>query len=139
MGTTKSQLQQLAQERLDAAQALLEASVWSSAYYLAGYAVELSLKASIAGKFRSDEIPDKKFVNDIHTHDLRILLKLSGLEQRFQADTRLNPALQDNWVMTSDWRETSRYEMKTRAEAQDLVSAIGDPVNGVFAWLKKHW
>jgi HEPN domain-containing protein len=139
--TAKNQLQQLADERLEAARALLSAPApcWSSSYYLAGYAVELALKACIAGQFQSHEIPDKKFVNDIYTHDLQALLRLAGLDALLKRDAKTSPDLLDNWATVSDWRETSRYELNTEHEASELVQAIGDPVNGVLRWLKKHW
>ncbi|MSU78452.1 MAG: HEPN domain-containing protein [Gemmataceae bacterium] len=44
----RTQLQQLAQERVRDADSLLKAGQWSGAYYLAGYAVECGLKACIA-------------------------------------------------------------------------------------------
>lgn len=143
MGTTisKIQAQQLAEERLAAARVLLigPAPCWSSAYYLAGYTVELALKACIAGQFRSDEIPDKKLVNDIYTHDLKVLLNRSQLDRQLKEDVKRCPDLLENWATVSDWRETSRYELKTEHEAKDLVQAIDEPLNGVFTWLKKHW
>lgn len=143
MGTSKSQLQQLAQERLDAADKLLDQALWSSAYYLSGYAVELALKACIAGQFRADEIPDKNFVNSIHTHHLQTLSMLAGFTQLNPKKGETPPpdlqVLLDNWATVSDWRETSRYEKKTEQEARALVGAIGDSEDGVFQWLKKHW
>jgi len=44
----RTQLQQLAEERVRDAEALLKAGQWSGAYYLAGFAVEFGLKACIA-------------------------------------------------------------------------------------------
>jgi hypothetical protein len=41
----KSELELLAQEKLDDAAALIAGNRWSSGYYLAGYSVELALKA----------------------------------------------------------------------------------------------
>ena len=65
---TRHDLQQLARLRLDDALFLQQVGRSSSAYYLAGYAVELALKACIAKLFQPDVIPDRAFVNAIYTH-----------------------------------------------------------------------
>jgi HEPN domain-containing protein len=67
---TRHHLQHLAETRLIEATVLLERRHSSGAYYLAGYAAELGLKAIVAGKFRGDEIPDKSFVNSVYTRIL---------------------------------------------------------------------
>ncbi len=59
---SKADLETLAKLRLDDAEFLLAASKYSSVYYLAGYAVELALKASIAKLFLPLTIPDKGLV-----------------------------------------------------------------------------
>jgi hypothetical protein len=57
----RTQLQQLAEERVRDAEALLNAGQWSGAYYLAGYAVEFALKACIAKLTNQHDFPDKDF------------------------------------------------------------------------------
>ena len=42
---TRIEFQLLAEQRLDEAKALLDLGKWGGAYYLAGYVVELALKA----------------------------------------------------------------------------------------------
>ncbi len=49
---TKADLEALAETRLEDSIFLLQAGRSSSAYYLAGYAVELALKACIAKSFQ---------------------------------------------------------------------------------------
>ena len=44
---TRAEFQQLAEQRLLEAKALLDQGKWDGAYYLAGYAVELALKACV--------------------------------------------------------------------------------------------
>lgn len=77
---TKAVLEQLAKTRLAETECLLRAGHFSGAYYLSGYAVELGLKACIADAFQPRSIPDKRFVIDIYTHNLRDLVILAGLE-----------------------------------------------------------
>ncbi len=55
----RSSLQNLANERIKDAEALLMAGRWSGAYYLAGYAVECALKACFAKKTREYDFPQK--------------------------------------------------------------------------------
>lgn len=65
---TKTDLETLAQVRLDDSLFLLQAGRSSSAYYLAGYAVELALKACISKLIQTNVIPEKAFINAIYTH-----------------------------------------------------------------------
>jgi HEPN domain-containing protein len=73
-------LQRLTRIRLREARVLLNNRYYEGAYYLLGYAVECAFKSCIARQTRRHDFPDKNFVNDIYTHDLNKLLRLSGLE-----------------------------------------------------------
>lgn len=55
-------LKVLADLRLKEAEELLRVRMWSGAYYLSGYAVELALKAAATKSFRPHHMPDKAFV-----------------------------------------------------------------------------
>ena len=136
---TRSELQALAQTRLDDAQYLLAAGRTSSAYYLAGYALELALKACIARAFQPDTIPDKAFVLETYTHDLQKLLGTAGLRVQFNADAIVDPQLAKAWSIAVQWNEASRYSVWDAAVAGELINAIADPKSGVFQWLKNHW
>lgn len=132
---TKADLQALAETRLQDAIFLLQNGRASSAYYLAGYAVELALKACVAKVFRTDVIPDKAFVNEIYTHNLEKLLGTAGLSHAFSIDAQLAAA----WGIASKWTESSRYLLWDNISAGNLVQAIGNNQHGVFQWVKKHW
>jgi hypothetical protein len=136
---TKDDLETLAQTRLEDSIFLLQAGRSSSAYYLAGYAVELAIKAYIAKSFQPNTIPDKAFVLEIYQHSLEKLLSIAGLLPAFTLDSSANPSLAASWGIASKWTETSRYLLWDAISAASLVSAIGDPRNGVFQWVKKHW
>ncbi len=136
---TKKDLENLAQIRLTDAQLLLKAGSVSSAYYLAGYAVELSLKAYISKQIRSDVIPDKVLIDSIYNHDLKKLLGVAGLRQEFEADRKSNKELDTNWGTVAKWNSQSRYQIWDVFEASALVEAVGDPINGIFVWVKKYW
>ena len=136
---TKGDLQRLAEVRLEDAIFLQNHNKPSSAYYLAGYAVELGLKACIAKLFQSDAIPDKSFVNTIYTHKLETLMNASGLMPQLQAQIKADSIFGSYWGVVSKWTETSRYEFWDPVSATSLLQAIIDPDHGVFPWLKKHW
>ncbi|MDO9249509.1 MAG: hypothetical protein Q7U11_23860, partial [Phenylobacterium sp.] len=69
----------MAQTKLDDALLLLAHKRYSNAYYLAGYAIEIALKACISRQITADVIPDKAFINAIHTHQLKDLVGVAGL------------------------------------------------------------
>src|SRR5437016_14595636 len=100
---SKADLEALASARLQDAVLLLQNGRSSSAYYLAGYAVEFALKACIAKAFQSNTIPDKAFVAAIHTHKLSDLLNTAGLLLQFRADSQADPEFAAAWVIASNW------------------------------------
>ncbi len=78
----RQDFQELATIRLKEARVLLEARCWEGAYYLGGYVVECALKACIAKQTEQYDFPDKKRVNDSHTHDLQELIRVGQLGGR---------------------------------------------------------
>lgn len=134
------ELQQLAEDRILDAAALLAAGRWSGAYYLAGYAAECGLKVRIARLTGAEDFPPKvRFVQDCYTHDLDKLLKAATLQPILDADIAANGNLSANWGIAKDWEEGSRYEQKTEAEARALCDAITNNPDGVLSWIRKHW
>jgi len=135
----KNDIEKLAQMRVEDAVQLLQANRASASYYLAGYAVELSLKACISKLFRDDCIPDKALVNTIYTHKLDTLMSVSGLLPEFKSDMKEDAVLGSYWGITTKWTPESRYEFWDPIAASTLVNAIIDNDHGVFPWVKKHW
>lgn len=135
----RSDLQLLAGIRIREAQTLLRAGYASGAYYLAGYAVEVALKARIAKGIKRHEFPDRKTVMDSYTHNLTALLRLAGLEQQLAIDAAASPKLEVAWAVVKDWNEGSRYRQVALPEAHDLVQAVGTRVNGVLPWIRRSW
>ena len=136
---TKADLEKLALLRLDDAIFLLKDNRCSSAYYLAGYAVELAIKACIAKLFHPNAIPDKGFVNAIYVHKLDSLLGLAGLRTEFDTEAKADKALGAFWAIANDWSEESRYEFWDPFAAASLIQAVQEHDRGVFQWVKKHW
>ena len=136
---TKKDLETLSETRLDDAVQLFQIARYSAAYYLSGYAIELGIKACIAGLFQANTIPEKSFVNAVYSHRLDELLGLTGIKREFQDDMKRDPALSAAWGVASKWTETSRYSMWDQFAAASMINAVGDQQHGVLQWLKKHW
>jgi hypothetical protein len=140
----RTDLQRLAQMRLDDAQALLASSRWSAAYYMTGYAVECGLKSCV---LRHIEVTgaifrDRKYLKslaDCWSHDLVFLVELAGLEAEFGRACGSNAALNGYWGVVKDWKETSRYDDKSEAQARDLYQAVTHNPDGVFLWIQTRW
>jgi len=133
-------LQNMAEERVADAAALLDAGRFQAAYYLLGYSVECALKACIAKQVREFDFPDRKVVNDSYVHDVAKLLNTSGLTHLHEAEASGNLVFAKNWTIVKDWSEASRYDASiTETEAIALFRAVTDPTDGVLIWLKKQW
>jgi hypothetical protein len=133
-------LRELARQRVREARRLLQTRAPSGAYYLAGYAVECVLKGVHREEDTRYEFPDRRTVNESHTHDLEKLLRLAGLERALAQDAKARAALGVNWDIAKDWTEQSRYEaaMDMR-RARDLYRAITSRRDGVLPWVRRYW
>ena len=133
-------LQRLSNIRLREARVLLDNEYYSGAYYLLGYAVECALKACIARQVRRHDFPNRRTVIDSYTHDLRLLLKVSGLEFELLGELIRNTALDRYWTTVSDWTVDSRYEYdKTEVTVREFHSAVTSRTNGILPWLRRRW
>ncbi len=133
----KAELEALAQEKLDDAAALVAASRWSNGYYLAGYAVELALKACIAKSFKAVTIPDEDLVNATYSPTFPVGTAGLGADLRNREQADANFAV--NWGIVSSWSPEARYARATQKQAEDLLRAISDQDDGVLAWIKAYW
>ncbi len=132
-------LQHIAELRFQESKALLAAGFPDGAYYLAGYAVECALKSCIARRTREFDFPEKKLVNESHTHDLGKLFQLAELKIELDAAVQIDPSMQARLDTVQDWSEASRYEKKTLQEATDLLEAVEDKTGGLLPWIKARW
>ena len=137
----RNDVQNLAQIRIDEAEALIAAGLYSGAFYLAGYAVEFGLKACISKQTRQYDFPDKSRANESYSHSLKQLSKVAELnQQQIDAEEKTNPGFAANWGHTAGrWSEETRYQQWSEIETKQLFKAISDPTNGVLQWVKKHW
>jgi HEPN domain-containing protein len=135
---SKARLIQLAETKLDDARFLLANGRSGNAYYLAGYAVELLLKAVLASRFKADTIPSKELVKDIFIHDLTKLLNLADLRTNLAEKQDIDPQFRGRWEIVLKWKETSRYDVWDVNQAAELIEAIDDSEHGVLQWLKTN-
>lgn len=132
-------LQRIAERKIETANALAKSGYWSDAYYLAGYSIEMALKAVISKQISADTLPDRNFINKVYTHDFKTLLGLAGLKSDFDDAIRKDSMLGANWAICSEWSPEARYQEKSNAEAHYLLAAIAHAKHGVLPWIKNYW
>lgn len=134
----KTELETLADIRIREAESLLNTGFFHGAYYLAGYAVECTLKACIAKNVKEFDFPDKKLANDSWVHDLnKLLTTAAGLKQELKDKENQDEDFRLYWVVVSKWSEEFRYDSNiTEQDAHDLFDAITDNQSGVIQWLQ---
>jgi HEPN domain-containing protein len=116
------ELRVIATARLRDAEALLKARRFDGAVYLCGYAVEIALKARICKTLDWAEFPqtNKEFEGllSLRTHDLDVLLRLSGVERKIKG-THLA-----QWSLVQDWRPEKRYSSIGTAKKRDANEMV---------------
>ena len=122
-----AELDRIAQARLEDATALLQAGRYDGATYLCGYAVEVALKARICRTLNWLDFPSTsaefQAYRSFQTHDLNVLLRLSGQEARIRQQ---HFAL---WSPVAVWNPELRYNeigTATLSDAQTMIQAAED-------------
>jgi hypothetical protein len=112
----------IAKARLDDARALNASSRFDGAIYLGGYAVEIALKVKICRTLAWTEFPSNRSefqdYGSFKTHDLDVLLHLSGEEKKIK--TLLLP----EWSLFAQWNPELRYNPIGIATAQGALQLI---------------
>lgn len=102
-----AELRRIADAKLADAVALYQAGRYDNAVYLGGYAVELVLKARICDTLGWDGYPETggefHHLQSFRTHDLGMLLHLSGQEARIVSD------FSGAWSEVLKWNSAARY------------------------------
>ena len=135
-------LKKLAETRLIEAKALFDRELFDGSRYLAGYCIELALKARICKLLGLDEYPSGDFTKTFWTHKFDTLIILSGLFKDLRKEQEENERFKSYWSVATKWTEEYRYYPVGSGEkmkVEDLLKAIDDKDNGVLAWIKKHW
>jgi HEPN domain-containing protein len=119
-----AELDDIARARIEDANVLLSGGRFDSAVYLCGYAVEVALKARICRVLNWREFPSTgvefQAYRSFQTHELAVLLRLSGQEARIKANHF------DVWNVMTDWSVEARYNAvgtTQRHEAATMIQA----------------
>jgi HEPN domain-containing protein len=117
-------LRKIAQARLRDAEVLQRAKRYDGAVYLCGYAIEIALKARICRALKWSGYPstrsDFEGYHSFRTHDLDILLHLSGKEVKVKAGYLAE------WSIVATWDPNTRYRTigsASRRDAADMIAA----------------
>lgn len=140
---TRQELKKLAKTRLLEAKALFDKGLYDGACYLAGYVIELALKARVCRILDIVDYPDSGEISRLFkTHKYDDLVKLSGLERKFEEAKKSNPSLLTNWSVVTKWSEEFRYRpvgTNPMKHVQEIINALENPKDGIFTWIKKRW
>jgi HEPN domain-containing protein len=122
---SRTTLQKLARARADDAAVLIKGGRYDGAVYLYGYVVELRLKARICRTLNWPGFPEthKEFESykSLKTHDLDVLLALSGREAAVKAKNMTE------WSIVAAWDPEIRYRPAGAVTPADAV-AMGQAV-----------
>jgi HEPN domain-containing protein len=136
----RNDFQELAELHLKHARALLDAGLYSGAYYMCGYVVECALKACICKSTdQFDFHPGLDYARKAWSHKFDDLIGLAELRGMFETDRKTDKSLDIYWRVVAGWNENSRYSPRGEREAKDLLTAVSDPEHGVLACIKQHW
>jgi HEPN domain-containing protein len=138
-GQKRADLRANAQAKFDDALALFKNGRFSNSYYLAGYSVEIGLKACIAAQISNETIPDKALLKGVLSHEVQELVGLAGLRKELEDRENADPVFAANWGIVCEWTSDVRYEEVDATTAHHMIEAVGNPGSGVLGWIKKHW
>lgn len=118
----RTDLRNIAQDRLKDAEVLLQSRRYAGAVYLCGYVVEIALKARICRTLKWAGYPSTRaeFQNyqSFRTHNLDTLLSLSGTE------TKIKKAHLAEWSVVQSWDPKLRYSSVGNTLEQDALDMI---------------
>ncbi|MBA7668585.1 hypothetical protein ES703_76698 [subsurface metagenome] len=113
---------QIARARLHDADALVEARRYDGAIYLCGYAVEMALKTRICKTLHWSAYPETRGefrgYQSFRTHDLDVLLRLSGVEEELRREHL------SDWLTMAEWDPEARYKPIGSGSEADAKSMI---------------
>lgn len=115
-------LRRIVKARLSDSEVLLKNHRYEGAIYLCGYAVEIGLKIKICKRLNWTGFPEirSEFTNyqSFKTHDLDVLLHLSGVE------SKIKTKFFADWSIIALWDPESRYKTIGTAKMVDAKNMI---------------
>jgi hypothetical protein len=128
-------IRQLADTRIEEAEILLEAEKFGGAKYLAGYAIELTLKAKVFEHFQYEKLftSSNEYRKYVTKHDFDTLLLFAGLHKKLNDAQDEDKELMKAYSNVSSWDPEWRYsykgdltknKKKQRLETEKFISDV---------------
>lgn len=152
---TEADIVALANNKLKAAEFLIQGGFFDDAYYLGGYAFELLLKAKICrtllipdffdfdnskhrklpiNKSKKQERDTSNLYKPFKVHDYEQLLILSGLYVECLNKISIDPVFRADWSTISKWDESLRYSINNnKTDVESFIQSI----KNMMLWLKQ--
>ena len=154
---SSEEIKNLARLRLSEAEILCKAEMYDGAFYLAGYSIELMLKAKVCEHWGIDNLFDEQCdiakIGDIkkavQIHDIRLLLIFTGLRTKLQADIENgNEELMEvsSYLIAGSgknenclWSEQIRYQPMGSQKPKDVTRFIAllKGERGLLKWIEQ--
>lgn len=148
MGTIE-EIKDIAVQKLNAAKILVQNGDVDNAFYLAGYSIELELKAKVCELLNfpdlfneeGEKVPKIGQIRKKYkTHDLFELLIHSGLKAKYDFEKGRQQMLFDsNALLFENWNENCRYKpcgYYKLVDVERLIEMIEHPENGIRKWIR---
>lgn len=162
------EIRELSELRLKEAGVLLENNMLDGAFYLAGYSIELSLKAKLCERFdipnlfseqnNKENIEETKKENNkmkieklqkikdkikgmVLIHDLDTLMLLCGLHLKYKDFTMTNKEMLGNMTLIETWNTNIRYKKNgyiTKEQVEKLILFLKNKENGLLQWIQNN-
>lgn len=130
---SRIELRKRAKAKLKDAQVLSSNKRFDGAVYMCGYVIELMLKARTCKVLNWPDFPETggEFRNyqSFRTHNLDVLLSLSGLEKKVKSDYFLD------WNIVNQWNPEMRYGVIGEIDSSDAKEMI-DAVKNLITVIK---
>lgn len=138
-----AEILKIAELRLKEAKILFDTDCYDGCIYLAGYSVELLLKARIAHILDLDNLfvsIGKDKIKPFKIHKLTDLALYAGLHKQISLET--NETFKEYWsLLYSQWSEDLRYSKCgscSKVRAENFLKAIEDSENGIKKWIEER-
>ncbi|OXU15613.1 HEPN domain-containing protein [Sedimentisphaera salicampi] len=132
MPLTEQQLKDKALCRIDDSKVLYQNGRFECANYICGYAIEMALKHVICRTLNWDTFPPESIalnkLTSFKTHDLKVLLSLSGIEQKVKRE------LSVDWYVVMNWSPEQRYSTQeiNKVQASDMLESAENLVSNIL-------
>jgi len=149
------EIKRLAFERLQEAVILCDNGKYDGAFYLAGYSIELMLKAKVCEQWDIPSLFDENYQTHgisevrraIKTHDIAVLLIFSGLKAKFDLAKSINKELMglNTLLFTTSgrclWNEQVRYQVPGSQSPENVIAFIAflQHEEGLLQWINKNY